>query len=55
MRTVYFFIDGGVPTAIVQGRGLPIEDASGVETIDSDKYLFMGLLTTMHTGKNPGD
>jgi coenzyme F420-0:L-glutamate ligase len=48
--------DEGVPAAIVRGLGLPIsDDAVGVESIAAEECLFMGLLNTMHTGKNPGD
>jgi len=47
--------DEGVPAAIVRGLGLPIEDISGVESINADECLFMGLLKTMHAGKKPGD
>jgi F420-0:gamma-glutamyl ligase len=37
--------DEGVPAAIVRGLGLPIsDDAVGVESIDADECLFMGLL-----------
>jgi coenzyme F420-0:L-glutamate ligase/coenzyme F420-1:gamma-L-glutamate ligase len=36
--------DEGVPAAIVRGLGLPIEDVSGVESINADECLFMGLL-----------
>jgi F420-0:gamma-glutamyl ligase len=36
--------DEGVPAAIVRGLGLPIEDISGVESINADECLFMGLL-----------
>jgi coenzyme F420-0:L-glutamate ligase/coenzyme F420-1:gamma-L-glutamate ligase len=37
--------DEGVPAAIVRGLGLPIsDDAGGVESIDADECLFMGLL-----------
>jgi len=39
--------DEGVPAAIVRGLGLPIsDDAVGVESIDADECLFMGLLKT---------
>lgn len=36
--------DEGVPAAIIRGLDFPIEDVSGVESIDADKCLFMGLL-----------
>lgn len=37
--------DEGVPAAIVRGLGLPIsDDAVGIESIDADECLFMGLL-----------
>jgi len=37
--------DEGIPAAIVRGLGLPIsDDAVGVESIDADECLFMGLL-----------
>lgn len=39
--------DEGVPAAIVRGLGLPIsDDAVGIESIDADECLFMGLLST---------
>jgi len=37
--------DEGMPAAIVRGLGLPIsDDAVGVESINADECLFMGLL-----------
>ena len=36
--------DEGVPAAVVRGLGLPIEDVSGIESIDADECLFMGVL-----------
>jgi coenzyme F420-0:L-glutamate ligase/coenzyme F420-1:gamma-L-glutamate ligase len=37
--------DEGMPAAIVRGLGLPIsDDAVGIESIDADECLFMGLL-----------
>lgn len=36
--------DEGVPAALVRGLGLPVSDQSGIETIDTDECLFMGLL-----------
>ena len=36
--------DEGVPAAIVRGLGLPIEDVTGIESIDASECLFMGLL-----------
>ncbi len=38
--------DEGVPVAIVRGLGLPLEDVTGVESIDAKDCLFMGLLST---------
>jgi len=36
--------DECTPAAIIRGLGLPIGDQSGVETIDADECLFMGVL-----------
>jgi hypothetical protein len=30
------------------GLGLPIEDMFGVELIDADEYLFMGIIRNVH-------
>ncbi|MDD1719809.1 MAG: coenzyme F420-0:L-glutamate ligase [Methanoregulaceae archaeon] len=37
--------DECVPAALVRGLGLPIGDTCGVETIDAEECLFMGLLS----------
>ena len=36
--------DEGVPAAIVRGLDIPIKEVSGVESIDANDCLFMGLL-----------
>jgi coenzyme F420-0:L-glutamate ligase len=41
--------DEGVPAAIVRGLGLPVEDVSGIESINADECLFMGMLRNRRT------
>ncbi len=37
--------DECMPAALIRGLGIPITEQSGVETIDSEECLFMGLLS----------
>ncbi|HUU75974.1 MAG TPA: coenzyme F420-0:L-glutamate ligase [Methanoregulaceae archaeon] len=37
--------DECTPAAIIRGLGLPVGDQEGIETIDAEECLFMGLIT----------
>jgi F420-0:gamma-glutamyl ligase len=35
--------DECIPAAIIRGLGMPIGDQTGIETIDAEECLFMGV------------
>lgn len=43
--------DECTPAAIVRGLGIPVEDSEGIETIDAEGCLFMGLLRRNGAGR----